>query len=219
MQTVWMRWLVRQGSSSHTHTQKKKICCWHLRLLSANSTAQHSYTFTSNLRYCNTTPTNFHSPQNKSTGLTWWRRSRTLVNRWQAQRSAWVQDNFTTYWLKCLWKTSQLLSTLDLTCTKRHHRASWSKSPSIDRRHDAACMQRRHSVNSSRKVEAQVSTWFSCFNLMRAADILNFRMRALFKRPRRRSKNQTRSRPQSGRRRRSTHTIWQKRSRKINSKF
>ena len=34
--------------------------------------------------------------------------------RWQAQRSAWVQDNFTTYWLKCLWKTSQLLSTRDL---------------------------------------------------------------------------------------------------------
>ena len=91
---------------------------------------------------------------------------------------------------------------------------SWSKSPSIDRRHDAACMQRRHLNLNSRKVEAQVSMWFSFSCLvqsLRAADILNFRMRALFKRPRRSSKNQTRSRPQSGRRRRN----WQKRSRKI----
>ena len=54
---------------------------------------------------------------------------------------------------------------------------------------------------------------------LRVADILNFRMRALFKRPRRSSKNQTRSRPQSGCRRRSMHTNWQKRSRKINLKF
>ena len=193
MQTVWMRWLVRQGSSSHTHTHtQKKLCCWHLCLLSANSTAQHSYTFTSNLRYCNTTPTNFHSPQNKSTGLTWWRRSRTLVNRWQAQRSAWVQDNFTTYWLKCLWKTSQLLSTRDLTCTKRHHRVSLVVKVTVDR------SSSRCGMHATKTLELIKKSWSSSFDLvlllqsLRAADILNFRMRALLKRPRRSSKNQTR---------------------------
>ena len=124
------------------HTQKNSAV--DSSVFSQQTHTQDSYTFTSNLRYCNTTPTNFQSPQNKSTGLTWWRRRRTLVNRWQAQRSAWVQDNFTTYWLKCLWKTSQLLSTCKKDTTVS---PSWSKSPSIDRRHDAACMQRRHLID------------------------------------------------------------------------
>ena len=42
---------------------------------------------------------------------------------------------------------------------------------------------------------------------------------AILKRPRWSSKNQTRSRPQSGRHRRSMHTNWHERSRKINLKF
>ena len=83
----------------------------------------------------------------------------------------------------------------------------------------------RHACNEALELELKKS-WSLSFDVvlllqsLRAADILNFRMRALFKRPRRSSKNQTRSRPQSGRRRRrSTHTIQQKRSRKINLKF
>ena len=163
MQTVWMRWLVRQGSSWHTHTHKKNSAV-DTSVFSQQTHTQHSYTFTSNLRYCNTTPTNFQSPQNKSTGLTWWRRSRTLVNRWQAQRSAWVQDNFTTHWLKSLWKTSQLLSTRDFTCTKRHHRVSLVVRVTVDRS-SSRCGMHATKTLDFRKVEAQVSTWFSCFNL------------------------------------------------------
>ena len=200
MQTVWMRWLVRQGSSSHT---QKKNSAVDTSVFSQQTHTQHSYTFTSNLRYCNTTPTNFQSPQNKSTGLTWWRRRRTLVNRWQAQRSAWVQDNFTTYWLKCPWKTSQLLSTRDLTCKKRHHRVSLVVKVTVDR------SSSRCGMHATKTLELELKkSWSSSFDVVllvqsAAADILNFRMRALFKRPRRSSKNQTRSRPQSGRRRRS----------------
>ena len=83
----------------------------------------------------------------------------------------------------------------------------------------------RHACNEDTWTQEKLKEWSSSFDVvlllqsLRAADILNFRMRALFKRPRRSSKNQTRSRPQSGRRRRSTHTNWQKRSGKINLKF
>ena len=131
------------------------------------------------------------------------------MNRWQGQRFAWVQDNFTTYWLKCLWKSSQFLSTRDLTCKKRHPVSpSWSKSPSIDRRHDAACNE---------------DTWSSSFDVvllvhsLQTADILKFCIHAVFKRPWLSSENQKSSRPQSVGRRRCTKR--QKSSGKITLKF
>ena len=139
---------VDSWDKDHLHTKKNSAV--DTSVFSQQTHTQHSYTFTSNLRYCNTTPTKFQSPQNKSTRLTWWRRRRTLVNRWQAQRSTWVQDNFTTYWLKCLWKTSQLLSTRDLTCKKRHHRVFLVVKVTVDRSSSRCGMQRRHL-----KVEAQ----------------------------------------------------------------
>ena len=143
------------------------------------------------------------------------------MNRWQAQRSAWVQDSFTTYWLKCLWKTSQLLSTRDLTCKKTPPCLPRGQS---HRRSIVIMMRHASNEDTWTWTQEKLKLKFDVVLLpgsifAGAADILNFRMRALFKRPRRSSKNQTRSRPQSGRRRRRMHTNWQKRSRKINLKF
>ena len=112
-----------------------------------------------------------------------------------------------------------------LNLQKRHHRVSLVVKVTVDR------WSSRCRMNATKTLELELKkswtwTWSSSFDVVRilrprAADILNFRMRALFKRPRRSSKNQTRSRPQSGRRRRSMRrpTNWQKRSRKINLKF
>ena len=108
-----------------------------------------------------------------------------------------------------------------LNLQKRHHHVSLVVKVTVDR------SSSRCRMNATKTLELELKkswTWSSSFDVvLRATDILNFRMRALFKRPRRSSKNQTRSRPQSGRRRRSmrrpTNWQWQKRSRKINLKF